>query len=184
MVLLASHWICAEVRNTFLHLTPVVIMDLKQDRQNEEKTLAQLEPDDWGACSSESEINQRLFRLRDKPLKLLDPGDLRVAIHFGVGMDYVMPLALDLLWHDPWLDSGNYAGDLLGAVLRGNAEFYAKRPDCYRNAMDVAAAARRAYEAMAVEDQQLSGIDEASIKRLGKAMAELKTVRIATSPAR
>lgn len=159
-------------------------MDSKRDRRSEEKTLQQLEGDEWGPCVSDSEIIQRLFQLRQKPLNLLDATDLRTAIHFGVGLKYVMPLAMDLLWSDPWLDSGNYAGDLLEAVLRGNTEFYSKHPDGYRRAVAIAADAKRVYDAMDMEGQQASGVDEASIRRLGKAVAELEAIRVVTLPVR
>jgi hypothetical protein len=151
-------------------------MSSKQSGRNDDKTLQQLESDDWGLCTSDSAIIQRLFQVRQKPLKLLDATDFRIAIHFGVGLAHVIPRALDELWSDPWLSSGNYPGDLLEAVLRSNAEFYAKHLDCCRRAVDIAADAKRVYDVMDVAAQQASGVDDVSYNRLDKAMAELVAI--------
>lgn len=172
----ASRWRRVNSRNTFCHLVPGFVMDLKRDKQSREKTLTQLERDDWGDCKSESEIIQRLFKLRHKPLKLIELSDLRTAIHFGVGMDYVLPIALDLLWSDPWLSSGNYAGDLLEAILRASPDFYLANQNYHRKVVGVAVDAVRVWEAMDAEGRESSGVDEVSIRRLLKTLAELEAI--------
>lgn len=158
-------------------------MDLKRDKRSEEKTLTQLERDDWGPCTSESEIIQRLFRLRHKPLKLLALDDLRTAIHFGVGLNYVLPIVLDLLWNDPWLDSGNYTGDLLEAALRVGSDFYLSHPDYYRKVMGIAAEAVRVWDAMDTESREFSGVDEVSMRLLLRTVAEAEASHAAISSA-
>lgn len=149
-------------------------MDMKRDKRNEERTLTQLERDDWGVCASKSEIIQRLFKLRHKPLKLLEPGDLRTAIHFGVGMNYVLPIVLDALWNDPWLDAGNYADDLLAAALRVVPDVNLVHPDYCRRVLGIAVDAVCVWEGMDTQDRDSSGIDDASIRQLLRTVAEVE----------
>ena len=98
-------------------------------------------------------------------------------------MDYVLPIVLDFLWSDPWLSSGNYAGDLLEATLRVGPDFYLAHPDCYQKVMGIAAEAVRVWEVMDAESRESSGVDEVSTRRLLRTVAEMEAGYVAISSA-
>src|SRR6185437_6441315 len=58
------------------------------------------------------------YFLRKKPVRELDPGDIRLLISEDVGLNYLIPLAIDLLQSDILAEGDYYPGDLHLAVLR------------------------------------------------------------------
>ncbi len=99
-----------------------------------DKTLTQLEDDDWGEAAPEekSYIVRSILGLRHKRLRELDVEDLRMAIQQDIGLRYLMPLALKELERNPLAEGMHYPGDLLCAVLRASPKFYKGNPDLKR----------------------------------------------------
>lgn len=70
----------------------------------------------------------RCHALRKVPLEKLAPGDCRVLIGQGIGTDYLVPIALTFVETDPLMEGDFYPGDLLLALFRVEADYWAKHP--------------------------------------------------------
>ncbi|MCO1581817.1 contact-dependent growth inhibition system immunity protein [Crossiella sp. SN42] len=91
--------------------------------------LTELERDDWGPPPPEAtRLIARCHQLRRVPLDQLTTEDLRLLIGQHIGLPHLVPLALARLRLDPLLEGDFYPGDLLRAVLRAGAEFWAGHP--------------------------------------------------------
>ena len=95
------------------------------------KTLDELEGIAWGEPSGEfvSHLIERCYALRQIPIADLTPADLRVLIGQSIGLKYLVPRALEILEREPLLDAEFYPGDLLGAVLKIEGEFWSEHPE-------------------------------------------------------
>jgi hypothetical protein len=68
------------------------------------------------------------FSLRNTPLERLRAVDLWILIRQGIGLDYLMALALERLEVEPMLKCGHREGDLLSAVLWADALVWKRHP--------------------------------------------------------
>lgn len=93
------------------------------------KSLQDLEQHDWGEPASGSHLVTTCHRLRRKPLCEFTVEDLRVMIGQGIGLPYLIPLAVERLETDPLADGDYYAGDLLAAVLGTDTAFWESHAD-------------------------------------------------------
>jgi hypothetical protein len=82
------------------------------------KSLQELEGDDWGEPIYDSHLVQTCHNLRRKPLIEFTVEDLRLMIGQAIGLAYLIPLALDRLEKEPLAEGDLYPGDLLTAVLK------------------------------------------------------------------
>jgi hypothetical protein len=109
-----------------------------------EPTLQQLDGKDWGEPKPEdTRLIRECLRLRRVQLKKLTVEDLRLLIGQEIGMDHLLPLALEILRQDPFAEGDCYAGDLLVNVLGVSAVFWRQNPDWEA---EVASIGRRAVE--------------------------------------
>lgn len=81
------------------------------------RTLQELEGEGWGPSEWESSLVLRCMALRQKPLKDFTAGDLCLMIGQRISLPYLVPLALDLLLNNPYVEGDLYPGDLLTSVL-------------------------------------------------------------------
>lgn len=82
-------------------------------------SLEQIEQDAWGdAPADASRLVRTAHELRRKPVALLTPEDLRLLISQKIGIDVLVPRALETLADDPLVEGDFYPGDLLVAVLK------------------------------------------------------------------
>ncbi len=92
-----------------------------------EKTINQLEnkviprPPEY-----ESHLVKRCFDLANKKLKYFSPEDLRIMISQNIGLDYLMPIAIELLEKEPFIEADYYEGDLFLNVLKVDKIFWEK----------------------------------------------------------
>jgi hypothetical protein len=93
-----------------------------------EKTLEELEGVVWDAPDEDSYLVTTCHALRGKPLGDFSVEDLRIMIGQGLGLPYLLPLALDVLEQDPWAEGDYYPGDLLASALRVERGFWAQTP--------------------------------------------------------
>lgn len=96
------------------------------------KSLQELEQSDWGEPTHDSNLVTTAHRLRRKPLAEFTVGDLRIMIGQGVGLSFLIPLAVERLEEDPLAEGNFYPGDLLQAVLRAGDAFWADNPDSFQ----------------------------------------------------
>lgn len=93
-------------------------------------TLESLEGRYWGdPPPGATYLVTAVHRLRRKAIASLSPEDLRVMIGQSVGLDHLVPLALDALMVDPLVEGDFYPGDLLTAVLRVERAYWLMHAD-------------------------------------------------------
>lgn len=90
------------------------------------RTLDELDPPAWGSPKHESYLVTTCHRLRTLPLETLGIEDLRILIGQGIGLHWLMPLALEKLEANPLVQGDCYPGDLLKSVLGVPAESWAR----------------------------------------------------------
>ncbi|WP_253776169.1 contact-dependent growth inhibition system immunity protein [Goodfellowiella coeruleoviolacea] len=93
------------------------------------RSLEELDGQRWGDPPADSTyLITTVLQLRRKPVGEVSTEDFRILIGQQVGLPWLVPLALQQLRRDPLAQGDFYPGDLLGAVLRVNAEFWAANP--------------------------------------------------------
>ena len=86
---------------------------------DEQRTLEELEGQDWGAPeSAPTPMVARCLALRRTSLSMLSPGDLRLLLGQQIGLKYLVPKALGLVADQPLREADLYPGDLLSVLLR------------------------------------------------------------------
>ncbi|MDO3642605.1 contact-dependent growth inhibition system immunity protein [Mucilaginibacter sp. L3T2-6] len=92
------------------------------------KTIEQLENDAWPALNGgESRLVKRCYTLRKKVLNDFSVEDLRITIAQGIGLDYLVSLAIEVLSGNLLAEGDLYEGDLLKSVLSLDSEFWVTR---------------------------------------------------------
>jgi contact-dependent growth inhibition (CDI) system CdiI-like immunity protein len=96
---------------------------------DEQRTLEELDGQDWGAPeSAPTPMVARCLALRRTPLSRLSPGDLRLLLGQQIGLEYLVPRALELVADQPLREADLHPGDLLSALLRVDKTFWAHHP--------------------------------------------------------
>jgi hypothetical protein len=93
------------------------------------KSLQQLDGQDWGEPTYHSHLVIECHRLRRVPLRDFTVEDLRITIGQNIGLEYLVPLALERLRDDPFAEGAYYPCDLLVSVLRSDAKFWQRHPE-------------------------------------------------------
>jgi hypothetical protein len=114
------------------------------------KTLQELEGEDWGEPEFESHVVENAHRLHRVPLCEFTVEDLRFMIGQQRGLRYLIPIALERLHVDPFVEGDCYPGDLLGAVLRVDSRFWIASPELRAGASRIA---ERALSLLATLDE-------------------------------
>lgn len=94
-------------------------------------TLMELEGD-WGEPNFGTHLVTTCHELRKKPISSFTVEDLRIMIGQDIGLDYLIPLALETLEDNIFSEGDFYCGDLLNAVLSADKEFWKSNP-IYKN---------------------------------------------------
>jgi hypothetical protein len=92
------------------------------------KPLDELDPPAWGEPKYDSYLVSTCHNLRRKPLHDFSAEDLRIMIGQGIALQFLVPIAIELLERDPLTQGDFYPGDLLGNVLRAGPLFWAQHP--------------------------------------------------------
>ncbi len=90
------------------------------------KTLEILEKDAWKYSGSDSTLIDKVHELRKVPLESFTIENLRLMIGQEVGLNYLIPLAIEILKEDLWAEGDYYEGDLLQSVLKIETDFWNK----------------------------------------------------------
>jgi len=96
--------------------------------KDQSRNLQELEGVDWGDPTHESSIVRRCHALRRVPVCELSPEDLRLLIGQQIGIEVLIPLALEMLENDPLTGGDYYQGDLLKSVLDVESGYWARHP--------------------------------------------------------
>lgn len=95
-----------------------------------DRSLEDLEGVRWPAAPANStRLVTTVHALRRKKLGALTVEDLRMLIVQGVGLPFLLPLALEVLRGDPLAEGKYYEGDLLSAVVGREPASWAMFPD-------------------------------------------------------
>lgn len=98
---------------------------MTDQRPSDDLSLEQLEGTAWGPPpAGATALVATVHELRRKPVRVLSAEDLRVLIAQRVGLEVLIPRALDRLEHEPLLEGDYYPGDVLVAVLGVPSEYW------------------------------------------------------------
>jgi hypothetical protein len=92
------------------------------------KSLQELEGQDWGEPNFDSQLVLTCNELRKKAIGIFEVENLRIMIGQEMGLDYLIPLALETLEDNIFAKGDMYSGDLLDAVLRVDSNFWGNNP--------------------------------------------------------
>lgn len=112
-------------------------MERTQTDPNFTRSLEQIEGSALVAAGR-TPIGRRCAALRSVPLGALTAGDLGALIGQRMSLELIVPRALDLLAKTPLVAGDDYPGDLLGAVLRIDGQFWLTHPRWHARAAAIA----------------------------------------------
>jgi hypothetical protein len=101
------------------------------------KSLQELEGHDWGDPTFDSHLVTECHRLHRVPLCDFTLEDLRITIGQNIGLEYLVPLAIEKLRENPLAEGVCYPGDLLSNVLRADAAFWREHPDLHNQLIPI-----------------------------------------------
>lgn len=131
-----------------------------------DKTLQELDGQDWGEPIFQSNLVIECHRLHRVPLKDFTANDLGRLIGQKFSLDYLVPLALMQLIDDPF--AGDlYVGDVLDRLLSLPSDFWQGHPDLHQSLKTVITKARSLIKS---QDELAFGVDRKMIDRLERAM--------------
>ena len=122
------------------------------------KSLHELQKEDWGEPTFDSHLVHECHRLRRVPLKDYNVEDLRIMIGQNIGLNYLMPLAIEKLEQNPLAEGDYYAGDLLVNVLLVEARFWSQFPTLMSKASKIA---EKAFEVPTITKTEFETIQDA-----------------------
>ena len=97
---------------------------MKPENNWRQKTLESLEKDHWDKPGYDSHLVKRCHELRKIPLDNFSTEDLRIMIGQQIGLNYLIPLALDILTVDLFAEGDLFEGDLLKNILAIDTLFW------------------------------------------------------------
>jgi len=92
------------------------------------KSLEELEANVWPHDPYPTRLVQECQRLRKVALASLSVEDLRMLIGQKIGLQYLVPIALERLQANPLVGGDFYAGDLLVNLLAVPDDYWASHP--------------------------------------------------------
>ena len=97
---------------------------MKLENNWQQKTLENLEKRNIDKPTFDSYLVRRCFELYKVPLEEFTTEDLRIMIGQQIGLDYLIPLAIETLKKDLFAEGDYYEGDLLKNVLEIDTTFW------------------------------------------------------------
>ncbi|WP_350291391.1 contact-dependent growth inhibition system immunity protein [uncultured Croceitalea sp.] len=85
----------------------------------------------------ESHLVKRCFDLSNKKLKYFSPEDLRIMIGQNIGLDYLIPIAIEVLKKEPFIEADFYEGDLFLNVLKIDTAFWDENPELKKSVLNI-----------------------------------------------
>lgn len=113
-------------------------------------TLEQLEGNESAAPTLESYLVQTIHACAESPLSEFTVEDLRIMVGQQLGLQHLVPIALEHLERDPFVSGDFYAGDLLGVVAELSSAYWLTHPADARRMENIAGQAERTLEQRAM----------------------------------
>lgn len=89
------------------------------------RSLEEIEDDRWGDPPADAtRLVTTAYALRKRPVGALDAENLRLLISQQIGLDTIVPVAIDQVERDPLAEGDFYPGDLLDALIRRVPDSY------------------------------------------------------------
>jgi hypothetical protein len=89
------------------------------------RSLEEIENDWWGEPPTDAtRLISTAYALRKRPVGALDAEGLRLLISQQIGLDTLVPLAIDDVERNPLAEGDFYPGDFLDALMRRVPESY------------------------------------------------------------
>jgi hypothetical protein len=139
------------------------------------KSLQQLEGEDWGEPTYHTHLIGECHRLRRIPLCDFTVENLRIMIGQDIGLEYLIPLALERLRADPYAEGDCYPGDLLVNVLGSDAGFWRRRPELRQQLVAIA------EQAIGPSKTLPANADKTGVGYIGEAYAGFKRQQAAVA---
>ncbi|WP_018759628.1 contact-dependent growth inhibition system immunity protein [Paenibacillus terrigena] len=95
------------------------------------KSLQELDGDDWGEPTYNTNLVKNVHRLRTVPLIDFTNEDLRLMIGQKFCLAYLVPIAIERLAENEFVSGERYTGDLLCAMLDIGYEFWKENIDLH-----------------------------------------------------
>ncbi len=96
------------------------------------KSLSELVPEELAYdAEASSPLVAQISKVSKKPVNTLTDSELRMTIGQQVGLDYLVPFAIDRLSENPFIKADNYYGDLLLSVLAIPSVFWHAQREYY-----------------------------------------------------
>ena len=100
-------------------------------------SLEELERAVWPEPEYQSHLVKTCHALRKIPLQELTVEHIRMLLAQKIGLEYLLPMAIECLEENPWCSGNFYDGDLLGAVLHIDVAFWREHSDMLYRLSDV-----------------------------------------------
>ena len=115
-------------------------------RPTRDKTLLELEGAGGAVSTSDRHLVKAVRRLQGLPIRDYRIEDLRLMIGQGIGLPYLVPIALDVLESNPFAKGDYYPGDLLKMVTSVPHGFWSDHPSFRRRAAHVVRRALQGFD--------------------------------------
>lgn len=99
----------------------------------QQQSLEELEQQEWGDPSTApTPLVKRCIELSKVSIDSFSVSDLRLMIGQKFGLLFLVPIAIEKLQKDIFIEADYYEGDLLAAVLAINSEFWKENQNCWK----------------------------------------------------
>ena len=115
------------------------------------KTLEQLEGSVWPHDNFGSHVVQESQRLRKVSIGELSVEGLRLLIGQKIGLPFLVPIALEHVENNPFVESAFYRGDLLTSLLAVPEAFWAEYPELNNRVVELAVHVHQVHELLVSE---------------------------------
>jgi len=96
---------------------------------NKNLSIEQLENDFWSEPEYKSSLVINCHKLRKIPIGELTVENIRMLVAQKIGLEYVVPIAIEYLEENPWCSGDFYDCDLLQNVLDIDVAFWCSHSD-------------------------------------------------------
>lgn len=101
---------------------------IMSDAFDRTKSLQEIENVDWGEPEFHSSVIINCHRLRRIPIANFQIEDLRLMIGQNIGIEYLVPVAIEHLEKNPLASGDLFDGDLLHTIVKLDASFWEMNP--------------------------------------------------------
>ncbi len=92
------------------------------------KSIEELEGQEWDEPNFDSNVVGRCYRLRGKPICEFTNEDLRIMIGQKIALDMLVPLSLEIISDNILAEGDYYPGDILEVLLKIDSLFWKGNP--------------------------------------------------------